>query len=52
MICKLCTEGGNANKIGLVQVAIERHQACETKDCFCQHKVRDVVTEREKHSSE
>jgi hypothetical protein len=52
MICKSCTDGGNANKIGLVEVAVEKHNECEFNDCCCQHKVKATVTEREHHASE
>jgi hypothetical protein len=52
MICKSCTDGGNANKIGLADVAIAKHKECEFKDCYCQHKVNSTITENEKHSSE
>jgi hypothetical protein len=52
MICKSCTDGGNANKIGLIDVAIEKHNECEFNDCCCQHKVKSNVIDREKHSSE
>jgi hypothetical protein len=52
MICNFCVDGGNANKIGLVDVAVEKHNQCEFKDCYCQHKVKSTVTEREHHASE
>ncbi len=52
MICKSCTDGGSANKIGLTDVAIAKHNECEFKDCCCQHKVKSTITENEKHSSE
>lgn len=52
MICQPCTDGGNANKIGLVEVAIAKHEECNFKGCCCQHKTKTVPTQREQHSSE
>jgi len=52
MICDPCKDGGNANKIGLVDVAVEKHKLCNFIGCCCQHKTSAVASEREHHSSE